>query len=117
MNEQFQQYLMGIIEKTGEFLGNEIPEIANQILLFNLVTSLFYCGVTFITACFCTRYCLCYFKKGIANASDTEDILSAFGVVAGVVSIAVFIDNLIPVLKIWLAPKLYLLEYASSLVK
>ena len=35
MNEKFQEYLMSILEKTGEFLGSELPEVAQQILNFS----------------------------------------------------------------------------------
>jgi len=123
MNEKFQEYLMGILEKTGEFLGSEIPEIAHQILRFGLAEGIlrviFYCLFVVLFL-----YIASYIKKIINNSDEPEGDKVFFVAVVYVItcvplSITLFaiVRRTTEILKIWLAPKLYLLEYAADLVK
>lgn len=117
MNEKFQEYLMSILEKTGEFLGEELPEVAEQILLFNLSISIFYLAVGVCLSCL-SAYHIIKFSK-IEGDSDEGEFVKMLlgGVICGLFGFVLIIFNISTVLKIWLAPKLYLLEYAAALVK
>lgn len=116
MNEKFQEYLMGILEKTGEFLGNEIPEVAEQILTFGLVVGIVWIVFGLIFSVIGIYYLVRYFSiKG--TASDAQDVMLVPGFIGPILGMAFILVNISDVFKIWLAPKLYLLEYAASLVK
>lgn len=119
MNEEFQKYLMSILEKTGEFLSAEVPEIANQILKFslaeNIVWLLFY--LISLTGLY---FGLKFIFKTTKDKYDNElerglSCILAFFI--GSISAISTVDHMVEIFKITIAPKLFLLEYASNLVK
>lgn len=137
MNEQLQQALTMIINKTMNgvdagvtFLSAEIPEVIHQLLIWKMVESLvaFIAGVMLIVGTFWfiykhtrqTKVDQYYMKPTwiLDNSGDIHPGIvgvatgSAFTIGFGIVGAC----NL-TWLQIWLAPKLFLVEYASSLVK
>lgn len=119
MNEKFQEYLMSILEKTGEFLGEELPEVANQILIYSL-----YEGVTFIVLGLILLAGPVKLQHWITNVYEPGNYdmsKISWYIVTGLLGyfpiLIMFVGNLLNIFKILLAPKLYLLEYAASLVK
>lgn len=121
MNEEFQKYLMNILEKTGEFLGAEIPEIAHQILAFNMASSILYLIVSILVI---TIVSIGYKKLWVSLEESFEVDRTMGRIFGGIFSLVAVgsmlstgVSHIDTILKIWLAPKVYLLEYASSLVK
>ena len=120
--DEFQKYLISVIDNAGEFLGAELPEIANQILTYNLVVSITLAVVFMLVAAglfLASRYS---YKRSIVDDIhyvDKEgfkmDMVST-GIVSGF-SLLMAISRICEIIKITLAPKLYLLEYAAGLVK
>jgi len=122
MNEQFQKYLMDILEKTGEFLGNEVPEVAQQILTFSAYSCILHI-VTLSCAISVFLYGCHSWDKFTKTWDCKEDALGARAVakVARAVIFVIFIykvfGQLSTLIKIYVAPKVFLLEYASDLIK
>lgn len=136
MNEQLQQALAQVIEKATDgvqsgvsFLSAELPDVIHQLLMWKMIESLILCagGIIF------TVGAIRWFAKnsGIGKEVGTKykatlthdergDIAPWIPVlIIPLVSIVVIASITINItwLKIWIAPKVYLIEYAASLVK
>lgn len=123
MNEELQKVLMGIINKTVEvtgeatnFLTAEIPEVVEQLLMWKMAESLmgvvlgFICGIIFLIIAIKS-------SKKWPNPMDEVTPLPLFLII-----ISYILSGLIPLcnwnitwLQIWVAPKVYLIEYVASL--
>ena len=137
MNEQLQQALIAIINKTMSgvdagvsFLSAEIPEVIHQLLIWKMVESLlgFIAGVLLIigTIWFVYKHTR-QVKVGEYSIKPTFIFDSGGDVHPGIIGVVTAalctlgfgfagLTNL-TWLQIWLAPKLFLVEYAASLVK
>lgn len=117
------------IKKTGtelvDALYEQAPEVINQLLLWNAVESF----IKFIASLLllCIPFALyklgvyAYKKLEVAEFHDegpfwiVSTIVGAFGTL---ISIGLFFEHVsLAWLKIWLAPKVYLLEYLAAFVK
>lgn len=117
------------IKKTGtelvDALYEQAPEVINQLLLWNAVESL----IKFIASLLllCIPFALyklatyAYKKLGVAEFYDqgpfwiVSAVVGAFGTM---ISIGLFFEYVsLAWLKIWIAPKVYLLEYLAAFVK
>lgn len=142
MNEQLQQALAQVIEKATDglqsgvsFLSAELPDVIHQLLMWKMVESLVMCiaGITLVSV---MTYILIKYSGVGAKLNDsdsrwrTHQITLTHGADGGIapwipatitvpVIAALGCAELINLdwLKIWLAPKVYLIEYAASLVK
>ena len=117
------------IEKTGteliEALYQQAPEVVEQLLMWHGVESLIQCSVAILALAIPFGYykiaIYFYQKFEIAKEIDQShfwipNIL--IGIMAISSSLAYFIINInIKWVKIWLAPKVYLLEYLTEMVK
>jgi len=122
MNEKLEKALTTLIEKAlngidaaGDFMAGEIPDVVNQILIWHCVESFIWFAVPLS------------FSVGIQvvlwkNREDISRILSngAEILYIPVVGTPIFLLlgslSSIDWLKILIAPKLYLLEYAAKIV-
>lgn len=137
MNEQLQQALAALLNKTvagveagTAVLQAEIPEVIQQLLLWKLVSSAL-AALTCLMALAAIAITFRSIVRGVQSgegiwhdSSSPIDGLSIFGfmfgVIGGVGSVPVcigFFDNVGTALQIWIAPKIYLIEYAASLAK
>ncbi len=134
MNEQLQQALTAILNKTMQgvdagvsFLSSELPDVLHQLLLFKLVYSsvqmVIFIGLVAAFAWSAMAYSKTEnktFKEKIGSSEmPTFPVVLYFmigSLVCVVFVIAIFFD-LETIIKIWLAPKIYLIEYAASLAK
>ena len=110
--------LIDAAASTGDFLKEQIPDVIQQLLTYNLVYSLVMLGVwAFLLTV--GNYALYRLEKWMVNTGNEELLLIPLvvGTINTFVSITNFTSNANIALKIWLAPKIYLLEYASNLVK
>lgn len=136
MNDELQQALTSLINKSIEVSGDalaftqqQLPEVIQQLLLFKLVSgymwvllgaSLAVCGIRLL------KYSLDIIsktkKEGNAHLreayeNDTEMAWIVFGALCLLVGGILFFSFVSEVVKIWLAPKVYLIEYAAEMVK
>lgn len=134
MNEQAQQLLVDLIQKASNgidgavaFSQAQIPDVVHQLLVWNFASSIItqvVCVLVITSIVFVILKSISDRKKGEEWTSGDYGLSSiAFDAVIFICSIVitpiailVFLFNF-DWLKIWLAPKLYLIEYAASLVK
>lgn len=138
MNEELQQAITTLINKavsgadaTAEFLSGEIPDYIYQLLMWYGVSS-------FIKAAFGVVLLVCtvYFTKKIGKKMYKDyqdkkewtwtgcDATLAYGMAWLALAMAASISFIISLryiniewLKIWIAPKVWLVDYAAQLVK
>lgn len=134
MNERLQNALTQMIDKamTGvdasvDFLSAEIPEVVHQLLLWYAVSNMVYAalGAVVLYLCYCVvrkpkgkgenwMWNYCEYKE--KHTMTSESILGFFIIFPAFVGFAL-LSNVMESLKIWIAPKIWLIEYASDLVK
>lgn len=130
MNDQLQKVLADIITRVTsgadaaiQFGKEQIPEVLKQLLIWNFTFSFL---IWFSATAIIIGYIIWmftkfrwWFKNQRSTTTEMDAAITAITVVWGIVTfimIFVFWCNL-DWLKIWVAPKLYLLEYAASLIK
>lgn len=140
MDDKANKILADLLQKASDgvdsavaFSQAQIPEVVHQLLVWNVVSSAGsqLLGIALIVLSFAPpAFSVRSRKSGRQwTASDREPLDSwfmpsalyilctfvapAIGSVVGIITISFNFDWL----KIWLAPKLYLLEYAASLIK
>jgi len=109
-------------ETTGEFLTEQTPEVVQQLLLWNGVSSAIKFGVCVILLLLIAfkwipksvKACQKVDEEGEVYDYEEYSLFLVFWVAP--IAILVGVADLVW-LKILIAPKLYLLEYASSLVR
>ena len=117
-NELLLRLLEGV-EEGSEFLAGEIPDVLEQFLMWKAAESVvwFLLGVTI--AGFGLFICRCFWNasKEATNDEDKPVWVMAMFLLALITLLAVNVTMSLTWLKIWLAPKVYLLEYAAEVVK
>lgn len=110
------QKALEVAEKTGDFVTDQAPDVVHQLLVWKLASSVLVAAVLLFVAAIFAR--LVY--RATKWKDDDRDAQAAC-VVAGTVGAALCgaagVSAAITALQIWLAPKVYLIEYAASLVK
>ncbi|EBO4170085.1 hypothetical protein DKN16_18370 [Salmonella enterica] len=122
------QKAVGGIDAAVSFSQAQIPDIVHQLLVWNLVSSLLLqlLGVVMVAGAFfalshamrCRRRGdeWTRFMPGSSSTSIAYDLCFPAFIVSSAIGVVIAICSF-DWLKIWLAPKLYLLEYAASLIK
>lgn len=149
MNEQANKILVELLQKAANgidaavsFSQAQIPEVVNQLLIWNMVHSLVITAVSILTVPLVLLLVKKQLQKVQVGVYDNEGypwdkgkpkysptliwdskgelnfIIAPLAVVLVIWAVWV-IDAVTDMtwVKIWLAPKLYLLEYAASLIK
>lgn len=119
MNEQAQQALANLLSiavdglnGAVEFSKAQLPEVVEQLLMWHMVESLiWFIGSTILLIVSVGTFVGMY--KGRIEESDGLIMLSLCATPVGFLGMAFNLEWL----KIMIAPKLYLLEYAAQLVK
>ena len=128
MNEQLQKALVELIGKASNgidasvsFLSEEIPDVIHQLLVWYAIESAIHTviGVAIVAMWIaCERLAL---KKISDWKWEVEDVFMNYLLIGMFPRIAAFVTACIMVnidwLKIWIAPKIWLIEYASQLSK
>lgn len=152
MNEQLQQALTAILNKTMSgvdagvnFLSAEIPDVIHQLLMWEMAQAgigLFLILLVFTASVFATKKGLkvlarynegtdLYLNnhgnddekrgKAIRAEADRKMPLAIISfiicAISSVLLVIVGTSSLMTLVKIWIAPKIYLIEYAASLAK
>lgn len=104
------------LDTSTEFLQAQIPEIVVQLLLWNGTKAglLSVFGLVFLIVG------VVLFVKGVNNANKhsttIHDLKWALGMLFSLVGFLMFL-NFFTLIQIWIAPKVWLIEYAANLVK
>lgn len=104
----------------GNFAAEQAPEVIQQLLQWKFTISLiiFCVGIFLIIASLVATYKIFfYYKEKNKGSYDEGAEFFSLSILFGVLVGAILLSNSIDWLQIWIAPKLYLLEYASSLLK
>ena len=111
MNENLEKQLSAIIEKavsiaeqTGEFVIEQAPDLLREFIIFHRVEK-----TTYILLSLLLISLIYYISKRIVKANDDEYnyIINVFSVVP----VGAFFCHFSDFIKVWAAPKLYLIEY------
>lgn len=122
MNEQLQQALATIIGKTMQgvdasisFLSAEIPDVIHQLLVFKLAQA---CVLLVMAILYLIAWGVLAYKSFRYDWHEGIQMVLVFmgGAITVISVISLFINGG-TALQIWLAPKIYLIEYAASLAK
>ena len=113
------------IDTAGAFLSEEIPEVVSQLLLWHGVYNLiqFIVGVILLTIgiTLSSKIAFNIPTKGHWSHNHCDNDISATGFISLLGALFSLIGGLIYInfiwLQIYLAPKVWLLEYAASLAK
>ena len=137
MNEQTQAVIAEIlmkalkaVEQGAEFLAGEIPEIVEQLLIWHFVSSI----LTAISGVILLGSIIYFIRKQVAwwdqdvdckyrigkekrYQSSSSPLLFANIFLIFPISYSISYISNTTWIKIWVAPKLFLLEYAASIIK
>lgn len=125
MNENLQQAMAEIIqaslsavETAKNFLSEQIPDVIQQLLLWHFTASLIYfvCGILMLVTVVVANYKAFKYMK----ADDDDNALLIMMLSAGggaVLAVLGFAALNLKWLQIWIAPKIFLIEYAARMFK
>lgn len=127
MNEQAQKILVDLLQKASNgidsavsFSQAQIPDVVHQLLVWNFALSILLTILGMISFCATQYVSWRIFKKLKKEWAGDELFEHPEAMIIGVIYMLTFSPLAwvsLDWLKIWLAPKLYLIEYAASLVK
>lgn len=133
MNDQLQKALAAILERAIQgmdtsiaFLTAQLPDVIHQLLLYKLVLSAITFGVCVGALIFLLVLFFRTWRPFIVAFHDTssasESSAFGYGFLLVILGLLIFFAGVVTAnnltwLKIWLAPKLFLIEYAASLIK
>jgi hypothetical protein len=117
------------IQKTGtelvEALYQQAPEVVEQLLMWHAVESLIQCiaAILALGIPFAVYKVACYIHQKLEVATWGDEFgfwlpVTLSGIVSFAIGFGTFFEYInIKWLKIWLAPKVYLLEYLADMMK
>lgn len=126
MNEQLQSALSEMINKamngvdsSVDFLSAEIPDVIHQLLLWYGVSSAIYAILGIVCVLVMLKIDVAIYGK-IKDSWIRDDIAMIYGAFGSFLRLVYIIPICfinIEWLQIWIAPKIWLIEYAANLVK
>lgn len=104
--------------KAIDFASAQIPDVVHQLLMWKLAESAFYIVVAF---CLIGLFFYIFSKIKVAVAEERDKFAlyaytTVFGGATIIISGGLLINNILDAMKILIAPKLYLIEYAATLI-
>lgn len=114
------------LQKTGEFVVEQAPDLVRQLILYKTATyavallfGLILLSITLVSIRKLLKARKAYIasRSGYADASAYELPAALIGLVGGGSGLALISTNTFNLIKITLAPRVWLLEYAASLVR
>lgn len=132
MNEQLQQALTAILNKTMQgvdagvsFLSAEIPDVIHQLLLWQMAKAsvlFILCSLAMVGwLSFLPLVKRLYKAEKDRSVYNNKEVPWMVWISTGFIVCLFFgtgaLKNLMDMLQIWIAPKIYLIEYAASLAK
>lgn len=142
MNEQLQQALSAILNKTMSgvdagisFLSAEIPDVIHQLLMWKMIQSMLFFVFGIIVICWTIVFIKRQYRRSVEKTDnygqayyvptmvfDNRGEVSPGCVIFAVLALAGMLAGVSLIsglswLQILIAPKIYLIEYAASLAK
>lgn len=142
MNEQLQQALSAILNKTMSgvdagisFLSAEIPDVIHQLLMWKMIQSMLFFVFGIIVICWTIVFIKRQYRRSVEKTDnygqvyyvptmvfDNRGEVSPGCVIFAVLALAGILTGVSLIsglswLQILIAPKIYLIEYAASLAK
>lgn len=128
MNEQLQTALLEIITKVTkgvdasvDFLSAEIPDVVHQLLMWYAVKGAVLCVIGVAVVVMWVIVEMKVVKHLKAEQADHDVWFLGYIVLGSVARLVPFFSALTTInldwLQIWIAPKIWLIEYVSSLAK
>jgi hypothetical protein len=125
--KQLEQKLVELIDKAegaGKeaflFSKEQIPDVIHQLLMWKLWNSMFYVTVTAFGIIFSILFARWIYIQSRDNGMDSDTSFVFFCFIclpAFLTSTIFFISHASTALQIYIAPKVYLIEYAKELLK
>jgi hypothetical protein len=97
-----------------DFAQQQIPEVVQQLLMWKMAQALIWLVTCLALIILCVYLTIKAFK---GKDDGMQGVSLALSIFVGVPSVIGFIIALSQVIKIWTAPKLYLLEYVADLIR
>lgn len=119
LNEALAQLIKKAVEgadKAGEFLVAEVPDVLGQLLTYYTVWYILVVVGAALGAGLLIKLMAYALKKHPDNDVVLIPTITLGGMGAAILAITSF-ANIPNMLKVWIAPKVWLLEYGASLVK
>lgn len=125
MSNELDELMVQIINQvknTGDFVVEQMPDVVQQLLTYQYYSTV--CFLIFgIVLLFIS--CFSFYKMSILNRQSLRDpdiipYVIAFlmiGIISALIGIVNVCCNIDPLLKLTFAPKIYLIEYASRLIR
>lgn len=101
-----------------EFSKQQIPDIIHQLLVWKIAESIVWLilgALIMFTGAWVTNRFRDRMNEEEASSGTICQIIVT--IVTGFIGICMIVSNLLDVLYIWLAPKVWLIEYAADLIK
>jgi len=134
MNEQLQNTVNEILKNAidaatagAEFLKDQAPDVVQQLIKWHMAEAGLYAGVELSVL-----VGVCVASKKIWNITDkwrwpagkltdeaemSRGASCAAAAIISILTLTASLGNIFELIKLWIAPKVWLLEYAASLVK
>jgi hypothetical protein len=123
MNEQLQAALTEVLKATTntagqakDFLLGQLPDVVQQLLHYNFVWSLIWWSFGAFLLLVGLAWAVSWGISGARQGKEERLMAGGFGLIPMIVGFPFILENF-DWLKIWLAPKLYLLDYVKTFVK
>lgn len=117
-----------------DFLKAEIPDVIRQLLIFKTVELAVYVSLGILCLLTVAVYWYAFITApdrdkdgkghdnwwwdGVADRSEASCVIGAFGtLILGIAGLCAIFANMAELLMVYLAPKVWLVQYAASLVK
>lgn len=125
MNEQTSHLLATLLQKTLSgidsavaFSQAQLPDVIRQLMLWKAALY----GLRIVMFSLLLWGYIVLFRKGLAwnksLSTETQATLSlVLSVVVGLITVFVVASNTCNLLQLWLAPKIWLIEYAADLMR
>ena len=122
MNEELTNALAGIISfvvEAKDFVLDQAPDVIHQLLLFtcvsNIIILIFCCMTWWMSYMLSFEWSIQELDGGDWDATKTLSVVG--GTITSLIGLGFFIETSLDLLKLLIAPKVWLLEYASILVR
>ena len=119
MND-YVNFLIQKIGEGGDFLKDQIPPLINEIILFERFVAILYFLISLGILLTSIYFINLIYKKTLSKKYGYEDYDVGITVLLCFAGFASFVNSILSiyeVLKIFLAPKLYILEYLREFIK
>lgn len=110
------QKAMEVAEKTGDFVTEQAPDVVQQLLVWKLASAVLVAAVSLLLFALLARLAYRATKWDDVDL-DFQSMAVAFSLVGAAMCGSVGAHSAMTALQIWLAPKVYLIEYTANLIK